>query len=41
MPRQKIEGIKTAADVEEEMKKRKENKEPSPAIEGIKTAGLK
>ncbi len=22
-------------------KKRKENKEPSPAIEGIKTAGLK
>lgn len=40
-PRQKIEGIKTTADIEEEMNKRKENKEPSPVIEGIKTAGLK
>lgn len=41
VPRQKIEGIKTAADVEEEKARRKENQEPSPAIEGIKTAGLK
>lgn len=41
MPRQKIEGIITAADIEEEKARRKENKEPSPEIEGIKTAGLK